>query len=60
MPMQVAATIAEKRDQDLVIVRDGGEIGRIRGFDPAAEFAPKVQFPGCLNAERTGPKSFRL
>jgi hypothetical protein len=55
--------VAEKRDENLVVVRDRGEIGGVGRFDPAAKFAPKIQFPGLGEADvriqkRRAPESY--
>jgi hypothetical protein len=49
--------VAEKRDENLVVVRDRGEIGGVGRFDPAAKFAPKIQFPGRLDGKRISPET---
>jgi len=49
--------VAEERDENLVVVRDRGEIGGVGRFDPAAKFAPKIQFPGRLDGKRISPET---
>jgi len=48
--------VAEQGGQHVVVTGDGGEIGRISGFDAAAELAPEIQFPIDGETQRVAPK----
>src|SRR6185437_8081546 len=48
--------IAQQLHQHVIIGCNRREVGRIGGCDAAAEFAPKIQFPGELGPKRRPPE----